>query len=62
MTLRLLFVSMHTSPASSPGAGDAGGMNVVELHQAEALAGQIGKQLLPIGVECFVVHMGMGIK
>ena len=38
MTLRLLFVSMHTSPASSPGAGDAGGMNVVELHQAEALA------------------------
>lgn len=38
MTLRLLFVSMHTSPASSPGAGDAGGMNVVELHQAHALA------------------------
>lgn len=38
MTLRLLFVSMHTSPASSPGAGDAGGMNVVELHQAQALA------------------------
>ncbi len=38
MSLRLLFVSMHTSPASSPGAGDAGGMNVVELHQAHALA------------------------
>lgn len=38
MTLRLLFVSMHTSPASTPGAGDAGGMNVVELHQAHALA------------------------
>ena len=38
MSLRLLFVSMHTSPASSPGAGDAGGMNVVELHQALALA------------------------
>ncbi|MDO5533716.1 MAG: glycosyltransferase [Propionibacteriaceae bacterium] len=38
MSLRLLFVSMHTSPASSPGAGDAGGMNVVELHQAQALA------------------------
>ncbi|WP_454226503.1 glycosyltransferase [Propioniciclava flava] len=38
MTLRLLFVSMHTSPASAPGAGDAGGMNVVELHQARALA------------------------
>ena len=29
---------MHTSPADSPGAGDAGGMNVVELHQACALA------------------------
>ncbi|MFT3875649.1 MAG: glycosyltransferase [Propioniciclava sp.] len=38
MTLRLLFVSMHTSPASAPGAGDAGGMNVVEMHQALALA------------------------
>lgn len=34
----LMFVSMHTSPAESPGAGDAGGMNVVELHQAQALA------------------------
>ena len=31
-------VSMHTSPADTPGSGDAGGMNVVELHQAEALA------------------------
>lgn len=29
---------MHTSPASAPGAGDAGGMNVVEWHQAQALA------------------------
>lgn len=38
VTLRLLFVSMHTSPAAAPGAGDAGGMNVVELHQARALA------------------------
>lgn len=37
-SLRLLFVSMHTSPAEAPGAGDAGGMNVVELHQAQALA------------------------
>lgn len=36
--LRLALVSMHTSPADSPGSGDAGGMNVVELHQAEALA------------------------
>ncbi len=30
-------VSMHTSPVDSPGSGDAGGMNVVERHQAEAL-------------------------
>lgn len=37
-SLRLLFVSMHTSPADAPGAGDAGGMNVVELHQAQGLA------------------------
>lgn len=36
--LSLLFVSMHTSPADAPGAGDAGGMNVVELSQAQALA------------------------
>ncbi|MDO5502789.1 MAG: glycosyltransferase [Actinomycetia bacterium] len=32
------FVSMHTSPLTVPGAGDAGGMNVVERHQAHALA------------------------
>jgi D-inositol-3-phosphate glycosyltransferase len=36
--LRIAFVSMHTSPTASPGAGDAGGMNVVELALAEALA------------------------
>lgn len=36
--LKLLFVSMHTSPAEAPGAGDAGGMNVVESAQARALA------------------------
>ena len=29
---------MHTSPATMPGTGDAGGMNVVERQQAEALA------------------------
>ena len=29
---------MHTSPAELPGSGDAGGMNVVEYHQAFALA------------------------
>ncbi len=36
--LRIAFVSMHTSPIASPGAGDAGGMNVVELALAQALA------------------------
>ena len=29
---------MHTSPATLPGSGDAGGMNVVERCQAQALA------------------------
>ncbi len=38
--LRIAFVSMHTSPIASPGAGDAGGMNVVELALAQALARQ----------------------
>lgn len=37
-SLRIGFVSMHTSPADAPGAGDAGGMNVVELNLARALA------------------------
>ena len=36
--LRIALVSMHTSPAELPGAGDAGGMNVVERHHAFALA------------------------
>ncbi|MFT4297241.1 MAG: glycosyltransferase [Micropruina sp.] len=36
--LHIAFVSMHTSPADLPGSGDAGGMNVVEYHQAFALA------------------------
>ena len=35
---RIAFVSMHTSPGEMPGSGDAGGMNVVERAQAEALA------------------------
>ncbi len=39
--LRIRFVSMHTSPATVPGTGDAGGMNVVERCQAQALA-QLG--------------------
>jgi D-inositol-3-phosphate glycosyltransferase len=37
-SLRIAFVSMHTSPADLPGSGDAGGMNVVEYQQAFALA------------------------
>jgi len=42
--LRIAFVSMHTSPAALPGSGDAGGMNVVERAQAEALA-ELGHQV-----------------
>ena len=36
--LRIAFVSFHTSPLDAPGSKDAGGMNVVEVHQAKALA------------------------
>jgi D-inositol-3-phosphate glycosyltransferase len=36
--LSICFVSLHTSPATLPGSGDAGGMNVVERSQAQALA------------------------
>jgi D-inositol-3-phosphate glycosyltransferase len=36
--LRIALVCLHTSPGADPGAGDAGGMNVVVRHQAEALA------------------------
>ena len=35
---RIAFVSLHTSPVASPGSADAGGMNVVELNSALALA------------------------
>lgn len=35
---RLAFVSMHTSPIADPGAGDAGGMNVVVRALADAVA------------------------
>lgn len=38
MLRRVGFVSLHTSPTATPGAGDAGGMNVVELNAAQALA------------------------
>lgn len=37
-------MSFHTSPADRPGSGDVGGMNVVELHQASALA-DLGHQV-----------------
>ncbi|WP_241978591.1 MULTISPECIES: glycosyltransferase [Cryobacterium] len=36
--LRIALVCLHTSPGAEPGSGDAGGMNVVVRHQAEALA------------------------
>ena len=36
--MRVAFISLHTSPAERPGTADAGGMNVVEYHQAFALA------------------------
>jgi D-inositol-3-phosphate glycosyltransferase len=36
-TLRVVMVSLHTSPMASPGSADAGGMNVVELNTALAL-------------------------
>lgn len=39
-SLRVAMVSMHTSPTDAPGSGDAGGMNVVELSTAHALARQ----------------------
>lgn len=35
--LRIALVCLHTSPASDPGIGDAGGMNVVVRNQAIAL-------------------------
>lgn len=36
--MRIALVSLHTSPAAVPGQGDAGGMNVVVLEAAHALA------------------------
>ena len=38
VSLRIALVCLHTSPGSEPGSGDAGGMNVVVRHQAEAMA------------------------
>ena len=42
--LRLALVSLHTSPGTDPGSGDAGGMNVVVRHQAVAL-GALGHEV-----------------
>lgn len=36
--LRIVAVSLHTSPLAEPGDADAGGMNVVVLEQSRALA------------------------
>ena len=36
--LRVLLLSLHTSPLEQPGAGDAGGMNVYVRHLAQGLA------------------------
>lgn len=36
--LRIAAICLHTSPVADPGAGDAGGMNVVVHEQAKALA------------------------
>lgn len=38
---RIAYISLHTSPLDSPGSRDAGGMNVVEMEHARALA-QLG--------------------
>src|SRR5581483_1714474 len=40
-SLRVAFVSFHTSPARAPGSGDAGGMNVYVDNLARAL-GELG--------------------
>ena len=31
-------------------------------HQSQSLTGQAFQQLLPVGIEGMVVHMGMGVK
>lgn len=42
--MRVVMVSLHTSPAASPGAADAGGMNVVVMNTACAL-GHLGHRV-----------------
>ncbi|HLS25410.1 MAG TPA: glycosyltransferase [Beutenbergiaceae bacterium] len=36
--LRVALISLHTSPLADAGAGDAGGMNIMVRHSAEAMA------------------------
>src|SRR5699024_3816614 len=36
--LRLALISLHTSPLAEAGSGDAGGMNIMVRHTADALA------------------------
>lgn len=44
MTLRVAFVSMHTSPAERPGTADAGGMNVL-IHNIALALGKLDVQV-----------------
>ncbi|MDR4532841.1 glycosyltransferase [Glutamicibacter sp. PS] len=50
--MRIAMLSLHTSPVSQPGTGDAGGMNVYVLQLAMALAG--------MGHEVHMVTRGAG--
>lgn len=50
-SLRIALVCLHTSPGADPGAGDAGGMNVVVRHQAEAL-GALGHSVTILTRRC----------
>ena len=45
--MRIALVSLHTSPGSTPGSGDAGGMNVVVAEAAHALAAR-GHEVLAV--------------
>ncbi|MGM1028511.1 MAG: glycosyltransferase [Actinomycetota bacterium] len=72
--LRIAVVSMHTSPADRPGKGDAGGLNVLVLESARALAargnhvdvftrspGAPHSQALAPGVTLYALATGGGV-
>lgn len=72
--LRVAVVSMHTSPADRPGKGDAGGLNVLVLESAMALAARGNRvdiftrsaaaahsQSLAPGVTLYALETGGGI-